>query len=120
MLRKLTLPLLCFLALLSLACWGHKEQFHTTVINQSGGVLHSIEVDYPGGTYGISELTSGASNEKWVFVSGPCRYAVRFVDEGGKQYSPKPLDVSSGACPASGVTLTVDAAKNVSAAATTP
>ncbi|MGE5109809.1 MAG: hypothetical protein ACM3JB_03055 [Acidobacteriaceae bacterium] len=80
--------------------------------------MHSIEVDYPGGSYGISELMPGASNEKWVFVSGPCRYAVRFVDENGKAYSPKPLDVSSGGCPSSGVTLTVDSAKNVSAAAT--
>lgn len=104
-------------ALFSFACWGHKQQFHTVVINESGGPLHSIEVDYPGGTYGIGDLPAGGTNQKWVFVSGPCRYQVRFVDAKGKQYSPKPIDVSKGSCPP-GITLTINSGMNVTAAAT--
>ena len=117
MLRKITIPITLLVSMFLLACWSHKEQFHTTVINQTGGALHSIEVDYPGGTYGIADLAAGASNQKWIFANGPCHYAVRFVDEHGKQYSPKAIDVSKGSCP-QGVMLTIDSAMNVSAAAT--
>jgi hypothetical protein len=117
MLRKIAIPIAVLMSLLSLACWGHKEQFHTTVINQTGSTLHSIEVDYPGGTYGIADLAAGASNQKWIFANGPCHYSLRFVDERGKQYSPKPIDVSRAPCPP-GVTLTIDQAMNVSAVAT--
>ena len=115
--RKPVFLIALLTCLLSLGCWGHKEQFHTTVINQTGGALHSIEVDYPGGTYGIANLAAGVSNHKWIFANGPCHYAVRFVDEHGKQYSPKPIDVSKNACPR-GITLTIDPAMNVTAAAT--
>ena len=105
------------LALLSLACWSHKQQYDTTVINNSTGALHSIEVDYPGGSYGIGDLAAGASNHKWVFASGPCQYTVRFVDQRGKQYSPKTFDISKAPCP-DGITLTIDSSMNVTAAAT--
>jgi hypothetical protein len=117
MLRKITISFAPLSFLLFVACWSHKEQFHTTVINQTGNALHSIEIDYPGGTYGIANLAAGASNHKWVFANGPCHYAVRFVDEHGKQYSPKPIDISKNACPP-GITLTIDPAMNVTAAAT--
>ncbi len=115
--RKLIIPALVFLSLLSSACWSHKQQFHTVVINGSAGALHSIEVDYPGGTYGIADLPAGASNHKWVFANGPCQYSIHFVDSNGKPYSPKPIDISKGPCP-EGVTLTIDASMNVTAAAT--
>jgi hypothetical protein len=115
--RKLAFAIALLTCLLLLACWGHKEQFHTTVINQTGSALHSIEVDYPGGTYGIADLAAGNSNQKWVFANGPCHYALRFVDEHGKQYAPKPIDVSKNACPP-GITLTIDQTMGVSAAAT--
>ncbi len=104
-------------ALFSFGCWGHKQQFHTVVINETGGPLHSIEVDYPGGTYGIEDLPAGGTNHKWVFVSGPCRYQVRFVDAAGKQYSPKAIDVTKGSCPP-GITVIIDSAMNVTAAGT--
>ncbi len=117
MLRTLAIPIGLFASLLSLACWGHKQQFHTTVVNQSGGALHSIEVDYPGGTYGIADLAAGASNHRWVFASGPCRYSLRFLDAHGKQYSPDAIDVSKGSCPP-GITLTVDSSLKVTAAST--
>lgn len=114
---KLIIPAALFASLISLACWSHKQQFNTTVINSSTGTLHSIEVDYPGGSYGIGELAAGASNQRWVFANGPCQYTVRFVDRQGKQYSPKALEISKTPCPA-GITLTIDASMNVTAAAT--
>jgi hypothetical protein len=115
--RKIIVFAAFLYALLSIACFGHKQQFHTIVINESGVPLHSIEVEYPGGTYGIEALPAGASNHKWVFVSGNCRYELRFVDASGKQYSPKPLEIARGACPL-GITLTINSAMNVTAAAT--
>ncbi len=115
--RLLIVPVLLFLFVLSIACWGHKQQFYTTVTNNSAAALHSIEVDYPGGSYGIATLPPGESNHKWVFANGPCRYTIRFVDSAGRQYSPDAIDVSKGSCP-SGVTLTVDPTMKVTAAAT--
>lgn len=114
---KLIILAAWFASLLLIACWSHKQQYNTTVSNNSPGALHSIEVDYPGGSYGIGDLAAGASNHRWVFANGPCQYALHFVDQQGKQYSPKPLDISKGPCP-QGVTLTIDASMNVTAAAT--
>src|SRR5512146_1066003 len=116
MLRKLTVFAALFASLLSTACWSHKQQFHTTVINDTGGALHSIEVDYPGGSYGIAALPAGESNQRWVFANGPCHYAVRFVDAAGKQYAPDAIDISKSSCP-SGVTLTIGNSMKVTAAA---
>lgn len=112
---KIIIASVLFASLLSVACWSHKQQFNTTVINQTGSALHSIEVDYPGGSYGVGDLAAGASNHKWVFATGPCQYTIRFVDQQGKQYSPKPIDLSKGPCP-QGVTLTIDTSMNVTAA----
>jgi len=99
------------------ACWGTKQQFHTKVTNHSALTLRSIEVDYPGGGYGITELAPGQSNLKWVSVTPPCKYSMRFVDEHGKQYASKTVDLGADKCPA-GVSLDVDASMNVAIAAT--
>lgn len=115
--RLLIIAPMLFASLLLAACWGHKQQFYTTVTNNSAGALHSIEVDYPGGSYGIGDLAAGASHQKWIFASGPCQYTLRFVDQLGKRYSPKPFDLSKGPCP-QGVTLTIDQTMKVTAAAT--
>jgi hypothetical protein len=116
---RVTRPVLLILAgtLFLTACWGTKQQFYTTVVNHSPLTLRSIEVDYPGGGYGISELAPGRSNQKWVFVKGACKYSVRFVDEHGKQYASKTLNLGGEKCP-TGVTLDVDASMNVAIAAT--
>ena len=98
------------------SCWKSKQQFYTTVTNHSSLTLRSIEVDYPGGGYGISELAPGRSNQKWIFANGPCTYSIRFVDEHGKQYAPKPLELSKEPCPA-GIALDVDGSMNVTIAA---
>lgn len=113
-----TLALVTIAAALTFsACWGTKQQFHTTVTNHSSRTLRSIEVDYPGGSYGISELAPAQSNKKWVFVTPPCKYSMRFVDEHGKQYASKTVDLGNDRCP-SGVSLDVDALMNVAIAAT--
>ncbi len=116
--RTLTVAALVLMSLLSLGCWGHKQQFYTTIVNNSTGTVHSIEVDYPGGSYGIDDLAAGASNQKWVFAKGPCQYTIHFVDQQGKQYSPKAIDLSKDLCP-QGVTLTIDRSMKVTAVATT-
>lgn len=117
MLRKSFTLVNVLAALLLAGCWGTKQQFHTTVTNHSSLTLRSIEVDYPGGGYGISELAPGQSNKKWVFVTPPCKYAIRFVDEHGKQYASTTVDLGKDKCPP-GVTLDVDASMNVTIAAT--
>jgi hypothetical protein len=99
------------------ACWGTKQQFNTTVTNHSPVTLRSIEVDYPGGSYGISEIAPGQSNQKWVFVKGTCKYSIRFVDERGKQHASNPVELGKEKCPI-GVSLDIDASMSVAIAAT--
>ncbi len=113
---KALLLLTLITPLLLSSCWKSKQQFYTTVTNHSSLTLRSIEVDYPGGGYGITELAPGQSNQKWIFANGPCTYSIRFVDEHGKQYAPKPLEFSKEPCP-TGIALNVDGAMNVTIAA---
>lgn len=111
--RWKSLLLLVIAAILSLSsCWKSKQQFYTTVTNHSSLALRSIEIDYPGGGYGIPELGPGQSNRKWIFATGTCKYDIHFVDEHGKPYAPKPVELGSGPCP-TGVSLDVDASMNV-------
>jgi hypothetical protein len=107
--------LLCVLFLS--ACWGTKQQFYTTVTNHSGLTLRSLEIDYPGGGYGIPELAPGQSNQKWLFVKGPCKYSMRFVDEHGKQHASETVELGKDKCPV-GVSLDVNASMNVAIAPT--
>lgn len=113
--RKLAyLALTCSLLLLS-ACWSSKQQLYTTVANQSGTTLRAIEVNYPGGGYGIPELKPGESNRKWVFVTPPCTYTLNFEDTNGKQYHSKPVELGKDKCPPE-VAVTIDSMMNVSGA----
>ena len=111
--RKLALPLL--LALSLTGCWSSKQQLYTNVVNQSPIPLEAIEVQYPGGSYGITVLKPGEANRKWVFVTSPCTYTLKFEDESGKQYQSKPIDLGKNKCP-SEVVLTIDSKMNVTGA----
>jgi hypothetical protein len=113
--KLLTFTLPCLLSLSS--CWGTKQQFYTTVTNHSSLTLRSLEIDYPGGGYGISELAPGQSTQKWLFVKGPCKYSMRFVDEQGKQHASNTIELGKDQCPV-GVSLDVDASMNVAITAT--
>jgi len=113
--RKLAfLSLTCSLLFLS-ACWHSKQQLYTTISNQSGTTLRAIEVNYPGGGYGIPEIKPGESNRKWVFVTPPCTYTLAFKDAKGKQFRSKPMELGKDKCPAE-VALTIDPSMTVTAA----
>jgi hypothetical protein len=111
--RKLAIPLL--LALPLTACWSSKQQLYTNVVNQSSLPLEAIEVQYPGGSYGITVLKPGEASRKWVFVTPPCTYTLKFEDEKGTQYQSKPIDLGKDKCPRE-VVLTIDSNMNVSGA----
>ncbi len=83
--------ILLSILLFGTGCWYSKQQMYATVTNQSGKTLRAIEVDYPGGTYGISELKPGSSYRKWLAVQPSCKYALKFEDASGNSYNPKPL-----------------------------
>lgn len=114
--RKLLFPVLLLCTILTSSCWKTKQQLYTSVANDSTTTLRSIEVDYPGGTFGIPELKPGASQKKWGFVTPPCRYALRFIDEQGKLHSSKPIELGKEKCP-NGVLLKVDGSLNVTGTA---
>ncbi len=94
------------------ACWRAKQQLYTNVVNQSPLKLQAIEVQYPGGSYGIASLKPGEMSRKWVFVTPPCSYSLHFEDETGKQYQPKPVELGKDKCPAE-VVLTINSSMDV-------
>lgn len=112
---KLAFSVLLVSVITLTACWSSKQQLYTKVTNQSGTTLRAIEVNYPGGGYGIPELKPGDSNRKWVFVTPPCTYALNFEDANGKQFHSKPVELGKDKCPAE-VALTIDSSMNVSGA----
>ena len=107
--RKLSLA--AFLLLILTACWNSKQQMYSNVINQSGKTLNAVEVAYPGGSYGITQLKQAETHRKWVAVP-PCTYSVHFEDETGKQHQSKEIDFGKDKCPAE-VVLTIDSSMNV-------
>jgi hypothetical protein len=111
--RKFAFSVLLLSLITLTACWSSKQQLYTTVTNQSGITLRAIEVNYPGGSFGIPELKPGTSNRKWVFVTPPCTYTLNFEDANGKQFHSKPVDLGKDKCPAE-VALTIDSSMNVS------
>ncbi len=108
--HKFAVPILLLLCLTG--CWGSKQQLYTNVVNKSLITLEAIEVQYPGGSYGIPVLKPGETTRKWVFVTPPCTYSVKFEDESGKQYQSKPIDLGNDKCPTE-VVLTIDSSMNV-------
>jgi len=108
--RKLALA--AFLLVILTACWNSKQQMYSTVVNQSGATLKAIEVAYPGGSYGITQMRSSETFRKWVAITPPCTYSVHFEDEAGKQHQSKDIAFGKDKCPAE-VILTIDSSLNV-------
>ena len=110
--RKLALGALV-LALFTLsACWKNKQQIYTTLTNQSGITISAIEVDYPGASFGLTQMKPGETVRRAVTVNPPCTFSIHFKDLKGKQYQSKPIEFGKDKCP-SEIVLTIDSSLNV-------
>ena len=113
--RKLAIAALLIFTVCSSACWRTKQQMYSTLMNHSGAALVAVEVDYPGGSYGIPQLAPGDIHRKWVAVTTPCTYTIHFEDSKGKSYQSKPMEFGQDKCPAE-IVFTVDTSMNITGA----
>ena len=66
-----------------------------TTVNNSGNPVNAIEVDYPGGSYGIGSLRPGASHVRWIKVTGNAPLRIVFVDNHG-EHQARPISLRVG------------------------
>ena len=90
-----------FLLLLAAALSSCKSyQLHSpgvtiTTVNNSRQTVNAIEIDYPGGSYGISSLPPGGSHVRWVKITGSAPLHIDFNDSKG-EHQAKPLTLEAG------------------------
>ncbi len=103
--KNALLVALCFFALIA-GCDYRKTTMNVTVKNGSPQTLRNIEVDYPGGIYGVTEMPAQQADTRSIAITGACKFKVAFENMAGKRLEPaKAIDLGSS-CPKS-VTLTL-------------
>jgi len=105
--KRILLALLLTLSLT--ACWDYvKPRVAIDVTNKSHEVIKNIEVNYPGGTYGITSLDVYAANHHVSDIDRKnCVVKMKFEDATGHPMGGKEINLGE-TCP-SRIALTVDA-----------
>lgn len=114
---KRILPALLLMLSLT-ACWEYvKPRVSIDVTNKSHEAIRNIEVDYPGGTYGIPSLDVYAVNHHTAEIDRKnCVLKVSFEDSKGHAMGGKDFNLGE-TCP-SKISVVVDAQMTVTAEAT--
>lgn len=66
------------------------------IVNQTAGPIRTIEIVYPGGSYGIGNLARGGSHAKWIKPVNDGPLQITFLDAGGQKHSVAKVPVRSG------------------------
>jgi hypothetical protein len=66
------------------------------IVNQTAGPIRTIEVIYPGGSYGIGRLARGGSHVKWIKPVNHGPLQIVFLDAAGQKHSVAKVPVRSG------------------------
>src|SRR5215471_7503067 len=73
----------------------HSPGVTITTVNDSRQPVSTIEIDYPGGSYGIGSLPPGRSHVRWIKVTGSAPLRINFADSKG-EHQAKPLTLNAG------------------------
>ena len=78
--------LVLFVSIILVSCTGRLRSPGVTIttVNNSIGAVNTIEIDYPGGSYGIGSLPAGGSHVRWIKVTGNAPLRIVFVDSQGE------------------------------------
>jgi hypothetical protein len=66
------------------------------IVNQTAGPIRTIEVIYPGGSYGVAHLARGGSHAKWIKPVAEAPLQITFLDAAGQKHSISEVTVRSG------------------------
>ena len=74
---------------LALGVFGCRRLLHSNGVtiqahNGSSQFIRTVEVDYPGGSFGIAALRPGGMRSRWVRITGVGPLKLDFVDESGE------------------------------------
>jgi hypothetical protein len=74
---------------LTLACVGCHRLLHSNgvtieVVNSSTQFIRTIEVDFPGGSFGIAALRPAGARSRWVRITASGPLKVIFADDAGE------------------------------------
>ena len=62
----------------------HSGGVTITTVNDSHQRVDTIEIDYPGGSYGIGSLAPGGSRVRWIKPIGSATLRIDFSDGNGE------------------------------------
>jgi len=82
---KTSLQLLLGLLLVLAGC--RSPGVTVQIVNQTPGPIRTLEVLYPGGSYGIANLVRGNSHAKWIKPSGDGALIISFLDAAGQKHT---------------------------------
>jgi hypothetical protein len=92
---KRTLVLLLTAVALTSCRRLHSPGVTITTVNNGHHPVSTIEVDYPGGSYGIGSLSPGGSHVRWIKATGSAPLRIDFSDSKG-EHQAKPLTLNAG------------------------
>ena len=62
----------------------HSNGVTIQTLNSSSQFIRTIEVDYPGGSFGIAALRPGGTRSRWVRITASGPLKLDFVDNSGE------------------------------------
>jgi hypothetical protein len=83
--KKFWIPALAAVFALLSGC--HAPVMHATLQNASGGVLHTIQVDYPSASFGSNILADGAVFQYSFEVHGSSALHISYTDAAGHDHA---------------------------------
>ena len=66
------------------------------IVNQAEGPIRSIEVVYPGGSYGIANLARGNSHTKWIKPGADAALEISYLDAAGQSHKIEKVTMKRG------------------------
>lgn len=69
------------------ACNYAKPMMYIDVVNNSGHAVENLELQSPGGSFGMPELRSEETHKQMAPFGSPCNFSIAFVDQAGKKYA---------------------------------
>src|SRR5919204_2887187 len=87
-------PCLLVLSLSIAAC--RSSGITVQIVNHTQTPIRSIELLYPGGSYGIAHLDRGSSHSKWIKPNADAALHLSFVDAAGQKHVIEKIMVRRG------------------------
>ena len=73
------------LALMILGCgYFHQPGLTVEFVNQSDSTLRNVEIDFPGGTFGMPSLPPGGRATRWMKITGSGPLKSAYFDSAGE------------------------------------